>query len=91
MPLLWLSFVKDDKFAGVVVTEADGIAEATAKCWRNGVNPGGEVMCYEIPEGATKERGYPRDTLLSEAFLKADGHKKIKDLPPEMQEMINGS
>jgi hypothetical protein len=86
--LMWLSFVRDGKFAGVVITEAMDVADAASKCWRIGVNPGGEIMSFQIPEDAAKERSYPRDTLLSEDFLKADGHKKIKDCPPDVQKAL---
>jgi hypothetical protein len=86
MALLWLSFVKDGKFAGVVITDAPDVGVAALKCHAMGVNPGGEIMSFELPEDATRERGYPRDTLLNEEFLKADGQKKIVDLPPEQQE-----
>ena len=84
MKLMWLSFVNDGKFAGVIITEAMGIADAVCKCHALGINPGGEVMSFEIPEDAQKERSYPRDVLLTEEFLKADGHKKIKDMDPEV-------
>ena len=88
MPLLWLSFVNDDKFAGVVITEASDVGEAARKCWANGCNPGGQIMSFEIPEDAAKERGYPRDTILSEEFLQSDGHKKIKNCFPEIQKAL---
>lgn len=88
VPLLWLSFVKDDVFQGVIITEAVDVAEAARKCHRLGINPGGEIVSFEIPEDAKLERGYPRDTLLDEAFLRADGHVKIKDAPPEIQEAL---
>jgi hypothetical protein len=86
--LMWLSFVKGGKFAGVVITDAADVGEASLKCWRLGANPGGEIMSFEIPEDAALERSYPRDVLLSEEFLKADGHKKIKDVPPEVQKAL---
>lgn len=85
MPLLWLSFADDDKFRGVVITEAEDVGEATQKLYRLGVNPGGQVLCFQIPPHAMKERGYPRDTILTAEFLQGDGHKKLKDCPPEVQ------
>lgn len=88
MPLMWLSFVKDDKFAGVAIVEANDVADASRKCWQLGCNPGGQVLSFEIPEDAEKERSYPRGVLLSEDFLKRDGHKKIKDCPPDVQRTL---
>lgn len=88
MSLMWLSFVKDERFAGVVITEANDVADAARKCWANGCNPGGEIMSFVIPEDAAKERSYPRDTILSEEFLKSDGHKKVKDCPAEVRRAL---
>jgi hypothetical protein len=42
----------------------------------------------EIPEDAAKDRSYPRDALISEEFLKSDGHKQIKDCPLEIQRVL---
>lgn len=88
MPLLWLSFATDDEFLGVVITEAPDVMAGAAKCHALGINPGGQVLSFEIPEDAPKERSYPRDTLLSAAFLQGDGHKKIKDCPLDVQEAL---
>ena len=88
MPLMWLSFVRDDKFAGVVVLEASDVGDAARRCWALGCNPGGEIKGFEIPEDAVKERSYPRGVLLSEEFLKNEGHKKIKDYPPDVQRAL---
>ena len=53
--LFWLSFADSNRptgeqFLGVAIVEAIDIADATEKCWRLGINPGGEVLSVEVPE-----------------------------------------
>lgn len=79
MKLLWLSFVDEGKFKGVIITEGKDVEHAACKCWKMGINPGGQVACFEIPETATQERELPRDTLLSEEFLNERGYMKLKE------------
>lgn len=54
MNLMWLSFACEDtgKFNGVVITEADEIIAGVRKTHALGVNPGGQVAGYRIPEWA---------------------------------------
>jgi len=74
--LVWLSFVRDGKFAGVIVTEAEGdevdartMAVVLRKTWRLGINPGGEVSAEKIPDDGPGAR-VPRDRLLSKEELR---------------------
>ena len=46
---MYLSFA-DEKFNGVVVIMAHGIVDAISKTHRLGINPGGQVMCVDMPE-----------------------------------------
>lgn len=55
MKLWYLSFVKDDGWAGGCYVEADNIIDAAARAWRLDCNPGGEVMGLEIPEDFAKD------------------------------------
>lgn len=71
---MWLSFVKEGQFQGVVITRAKDIAVAVRKCWKLGINPGGEVAGSFLKEGMFPD--YPRDQLISEEFLRAKGHMK---------------
>lgn len=70
-PEMWLSFVKEGKFQGVVITRAKNIEQAIEKCWKMGINPGGDVAGSFLPEGYIPD--YPRDQILSEEFLRAKG------------------
>jgi hypothetical protein len=57
---LWMSFCDPDKpegeqFLGVIITKDKGFAHAVTKINSLGINPGGEILCYEtdpedIPE-----------------------------------------
>jgi hypothetical protein len=53
-PLRWfyLSFADDDGFRGAAIVEAHGPAHALQLTHRLGINPGGEIATWEIPEGA---------------------------------------
>lgn len=88
--LLWLSFAEDGKCLGVVITEAEDVVEGAKKCRKNGVNPGGQVLSYEIPEDAKKERALPRDVLLSDKFLIKKGYIKLKDQPKKVRDALQG-
>jgi hypothetical protein len=53
-PHWWLSFCDPDrprgeKFKHAVIVEGRDIVEAADEAWRLGINPGGEVMGYELP------------------------------------------
>ncbi len=49
--LFWISFADDDRggFLGVVITETHGVGTAAEKCWELGINPGGQMVAWEIP------------------------------------------
>jgi hypothetical protein len=49
---LYLSFADDDRggFLGAVITYASGIGTAVMKCYALGINPGGEVLSFEIDD-----------------------------------------
>jgi hypothetical protein len=46
----WCSFVDKDGFLGVAIVWARGILTATKEARRRGINPGGQVLAYEIAE-----------------------------------------
>lgn len=46
----WCSFAHDDGFRGVAIVWARGIISAVREAKRRGLNPGGEVLAYEIAE-----------------------------------------
>lgn len=89
MPLLWCSFVKDNKFQGVVITEADNVEEASKKLWKLGVNPGGEIMAFVLPRDRNEATQLPHDTLLTKAQISAFGAKRIGDESEEVLREID--
>ncbi len=55
MALWWCSFCDPDKphgsqFLGALVIRADSVYEISSRAWELGLNPGGEVLMYQIPE-----------------------------------------
>jgi hypothetical protein len=52
MTFFWLSFCDpkkpDDGFLGACVVEADSFPAAVKKAWRLGINPGGEVLAFDV-------------------------------------------
>lgn len=68
-PLHWvyLSFA-DEEFKGGVVIEAHGIIDAVTRCNMLGINPGGEVMCFDVdPENLLAEKF--RNRLINKAEM----------------------
>jgi hypothetical protein len=68
-PLMWLSFVDPDKPAGrrnlgVIVTRAVDVIDAVEKTHAMGINPGGEVLCAQLPDKPTVPARY-LDRLLT--------------------------
>jgi len=53
-PLRWfyLSFAVDDRFYGAAIVEAPGEAHAIQRTHQLGINPGGEVAIFAVPDGA---------------------------------------
>lgn len=55
MGYVWMSFCdptrsKGEHFLGALIIRADEIEQALHRSWMLELNPGGEVMSYEIPE-----------------------------------------
>jgi hypothetical protein len=64
---LYLSFA-DSEFRGAVVVKAQGITTALLKVNALGQNPGGEVLCVEIPGDKIPEAKF-HDRLLTKAEI----------------------
>ena len=81
----WLSFATDDECLGIAIVEAMGMIDATKKCHRLGINPGGQVMGFLVPEESYEEMFsmYEPDKLITVEELKANGEKAIKELPKD--------
>jgi hypothetical protein len=61
----YLSFVKDDKFAGAAIVRGRGITSAVQRSHRLRLNPGGEVMAFPVGD----KPKYPVNKLLSKEEL----------------------
>lgn len=52
----WLSYCDPSKprgkqFLGVAVVRAHGVVTAAQRAWKLKINPGGEMVCYDLPDG----------------------------------------
>lgn len=89
----WISFADDERCRGVVITldqEDEDIALATARLWKEGLNPGGEVAGYSVPMDMMRanqpEALLPENMnrIIPEAEVLAwEGIYKVKDMPNE--------
>lgn len=75
----WLSFCdplkpKTKQFLGVCIVRAFGVATAILRAHQLGINPGGEVASWEIPEEAAfKVQDHADKLITSKKDLKALG------------------
>lgn len=74
---MWLSFVDErreegDRFLGVIITKTLGMTHAIRKTHELGINPGGEVLAFELEECSIADEHF--DILLSEEDLKETGY-----------------
>ncbi len=86
----YLSFAENKKWNGAVVVEAESVKEAASKAWQLGINPGGEVLAFEILEGI--DQIFPpkkRNRLLSKDDI--PNPKRIGDMGPEEREEFEKS
>jgi hypothetical protein len=66
-PLYWLSFASETECLGVCLVEAESLDGALAEATRRGLNPGGEGVVSEVPEGH-REHAWPyRNRLMPRA------------------------
>lgn len=71
MAWYWLSFLDPDKNLnlGCCNVEADNAMDAVLKTHSLGINPGGEVMIWEVPYPEQEpDRLYKREDLLSKGY-----------------------
>lgn len=76
--LWWLSFCDVDKpageqFLGVAIVRAGGPVSAMQRAWDLGINPGGEVMNYQLPDDAAARVRPYMDRLLSREEITKGG------------------
>ena len=73
----WLSFCDTDKpkgtqFQGVIIIKAMGLADATYRTHKLGINPGGEIQAYDLSE-LPNDYSKVGEKLLSKEQLKEFG------------------
>jgi hypothetical protein len=92
MKTYWMSFVKNHKNVGVIITDADDEELALNKTKNLGLFPGGQAMLFEMDLGdpmAVKEiKHWGKDRLIKPEELLAENYKKIKDAPQEAQRQL---
>lgn len=66
----YLSFADDDQFLGAAIVEAVGEMHAIEYAHRLGINPGGQVAVWTVPEGAPVPDA-AKNRLLSKRDLEA--------------------
>lgn len=72
--LWWLSFAGfEEGNKGMILVEAPTFVHAVARTWKLAINPGGEVMGFEIAPGG-KDDIFPHETLISTETLKSHGY-----------------
>lgn len=64
----YLSFADSECFLGAVIIQGINITDAALSAHYLGINPGGSVMGFEIPDIDTAPP-FPREKLLSRAEL----------------------
>lgn len=52
---LWMSFVEDEKFNGVIVSDNIDMIESVRKSHELGINPGGQVAGFQIDSSEIKK------------------------------------
>jgi len=45
----WFSFA-DDRFRGLVIHRCRGVVSGSQELWDLGINPGGQVACWALPD-----------------------------------------
>jgi hypothetical protein len=82
----WLSFAGEEGSRGVCIIKACDLAAALSKAHRLGLNPGGEVRAFEIPdelEAMAEIEKWGIDVHITLDQLRGDGYKTTKELEAE--------
>lgn len=88
MSYWWMSFCDPDKpegtqFLGAAIIKADNHFDMMTRSWLLGLNPGGEVAFFEIPE--QYEKRVPNDWIESRLITKIEAdelEKKWEGIEP---------
>ena len=75
----WLSFADCDN-PGVCIVAADSFDHAVDRAWKLGINPGGEILGYNMDmrsETAAEADTLPLEELFDQEFMIARGYEKM--------------
>lgn len=93
MKTFWLSFADNKRNRGAIITDAEDERAAVERVNRLGINPGGEVMIFDMTQApggpivALNEiNRWRKDSLITPAELDAANYRHLKDLPPDERE-----
>lgn len=101
VPYWWLSFAEDSGFRGVVIIRARDQIEGIKIAWRLGINPGGQVVGFELPP--EQQREVPQEAVgrllqrpdIEALFpqwhcksLKEHKQEEIREAPPKRRRKI---
>jgi hypothetical protein len=64
MALWWLSFSSETANLGIAIIEAGSVHEAMLESHRRNINPGGEVLFFELPREAEDQARPYRHRLI---------------------------
>lgn len=81
MKTYWLSFVKQGKNAGICIVTATSSINAVKKSHRVGINPGGEVAIWELPNtqmAIDEVKKWGRNKLIEPKYLFKEGYETIQ-------------
>jgi len=92
MNTYWMSFVKNHKNVGVIITDARDEESALSKVKNMGLFPGGETALYQMdtsdPDAIAEIRQWGKDRLINPDDLRAANYIRIGDLPPQAGEHL---
>lgn len=80
MKTFWLSFVKDGSNAGCCIVDANDSVGAVLRSHELNINPGGEVMIYEIESDCEDVEEWGKNRLVSPGELYKAGYVKLSDM-----------
>lgn len=77
----WLSFA-DGKCLGMCFIEAEDIIDAATKAWELGINPGGEVLGFDMgltAETIEEAAKFEMNRLYSPEEMRAKGYSTMRE------------
>lgn len=77
-----------EAFKGAVITQAHGVVDFGIRCHHMGINPGGELLCVEMPQDQIPAEKYLNRLLNKEEVLEIwDDAKSLREWEAEGHEV----